>query len=59
MIENNQPETESEQLRRMVAETCKNVQIIKQQVEKMYGVIEEDPAGKMDDIDGVKSVGRT
>lgn len=57
MIE--QPETESEQLRRMVSETYNNVLIIKQQVEKMYGVIEDDPAGKMDDIDGVKSLGRT
>lgn len=50
MIE--QPETESEQLRRMVSETYKNIQIIKQQVEKMYGVIEEDPAGKMEDTAG-------
>lgn len=41
MNPNNQTETDIEILQRMVSETYENVLIIKQQVEKMYGVIKD------------------
>ncbi|MCK5616152.1 hypothetical protein KAR91_80555 [Candidatus Pacearchaeota archaeon] len=49
MIE--QPETESEQLRRVVRETHKNILIIKERVQDIYGSTggQDEPSEEMED----------